>query len=156
MDCSLTFDGNDDTNWYSNKNGYGSNGEQKVDGLYQWAWGTYVEIDLGKEAVITSVQITNNVDAADDDSNYKTVKLGFSNGYQEEVTLSNGKTNEQHTLAYPVETTSVRVTGISTYGVTNDQSWLPADTYTGWRSGMSEIRLFGYEGTNNILFLWVL
>ena len=114
--------------------------------MRQWAWGTYVEINLGKKAIITHVQITNKVDEKDDDSNYKTVKLTFSNGYEEEVNLNNGKKNDKHALKYPVETTLVRVTGVSTWGVTNDQTWLPKNTYTGWRSGMSEIRLFGCEG----------
>ena len=147
VDCAVTFDGDDDTSWYNNKNSYGSNGEPgQIDGLYQWSWGTYVDIQLGKEAVITHVKITNRVDAADDDSNYKTVKLGFSNGYEEEVTLSNGKDNDQYELQYPVQTTSLRVTGVSSWGVTNDLTWLNPDTYTGWRSGLSEIRLFGCEG----------
>ena len=111
--------------------------------MWQWAWGTYVEINLGGEAVITHVQITNKVDNADDYHNYKTVKLGFSNGYEEEITLSNGKYNDPYRLKYYVQTTSLKVTGISTWGVTNDQSWLTKDKFTGFRSGISEISMFG-------------
>jgi hypothetical protein len=118
------------------------------DGLKQWGYNTNVKIIFGTETIVSGVQIINKVDEADFYQNYKEVKLAFSNGYEELVSLSSeGKQNEVFTLALPVETSFVNVVGVKTFGNMGEAgiSWLGdyAHTHTGFRSGISEIRIFG-------------
>jgi len=118
------------------------------DGLVQWGYNTNVKIILGAETVVSGVQIINKVDDADFYENYKQVKLAFSNGYEQLVDLSSeGKQNDAVTLAQPVETSFVNVIGVNTFSNMDGAgiSWLGdnAKYHTGFRSGMSEIRIFG-------------
>ena len=54
-------------------------------------------------------------------------------------------------LEQPVETSFVNVLGVSTFGHMPEDSWLAPyhESHTGFRSGLSEIRIFGCsEGDN--------
>jgi hypothetical protein len=114
----------------------------RQDDLIQWGYNTNVKIILATETVVSGVQIINKVDEADSCTNYKQVKLAFSNGYEELVSLSSeGKQNDVITLAQPVETSFVNVIGVNTFG-NMGEDW-PGTSHTGFRSGMSEIRIFG-------------
>ena len=101
------------------------------------------ESSLGAESIVSGVQITNKVDEEDFYENYREVKLAFSNGYQTLTTLSSaGKANDVTTLEQPVETSFVNILGVSTFGHMPADSWLGV-RHTGFRSGLSEIRVFG-------------
>lgn len=113
------------------------------DGKYQWGYNTNVKIILSKEAVVSGVQIINKVDEPNFYENYKEVKFAFSNGYEKKVTLSSeGKQNEVMNLEQPVETSFVNVLGVSTFGQMPEGHWL-SSSHTGFRSGLSEIRIWG-------------
>jgi len=111
--------------------------------MIQWGYNTNVKIILGAESIVSGVQITNKVDEEDFYENYREVKLAFSNGYQTLTTLSSaGKANDVTTLEQPVETSFVNILGVSTFGHMPADSWLGV-RHTGFRSGLSEIRVFG-------------
>ena len=156
--CENTFDGDESTVWTSGLNGpdYGDSNTFQ-DGLIQWGYNTNVKLIFSSETIITGVQIINKVDDADFYENYKQVKLAFSNGYEEMVTLSSeGKHNDAVVLDQPVESSFVNVRGWNTFGNMADAgiSWIDPHgaSHTGFRSGISEIRVFGCaEGTNVIL-----
>lgn len=104
---------------------------------------------MGTEAIVSGVQIINYKNEDDYDNfstfyeNYKEVKLAFSNGYETQTTLSSaGKANEVTTLEQPVETSFVNVLGVSTFGHMPSEVW-PGVYHTGFRGGLSEIRVFG-------------
>ena len=102
-----------------------------------------MKVILGTEAVVSGVQIINKVNETEFYENYREVKLAFSNGYEELVTLSKyGKANDVHVIATPVQTSFVNIIGISTWGHMPEGHWL-SDFHTGFRSGLSEIRIFG-------------
>ena len=143
--CSNTYDGDDSTVWTSGKNSYSWSQEAYRDGKAQWGYGTNVKIILNKETIVSGVQITNKVDDADFYENYKVVELQFSNGYAKEVELANGKQNPVSTLDSPVATSFVNVFGISTWGAMPDDHFFLNSGHTGFRSGLSEIRVFGCE-----------
>ena len=127
----------------------------KRDGLRQYGYNTNVKIILGEEAIVTGVQIINKVDQKDFYENYKIMKLQFSNGYSKEIELANGKQNDVSKLDSPIKTSFVGVLGISTWGKVPDDFgyWLTwGDGSTGWRSGLSEIRLFGCGGGSFNIF----
>ena len=116
------------------------------DGLIQWGYNTNVKIILGTEAIVSGVQIINKKDEEEFYENYKEVKLAFSNGYETLTTLSSaGKANDVTTLEQPVETSFVNVLGVSTFGHMPSDSWFGDNGvhHTGFRSGLSEIRVFG-------------
>ena len=140
------YDGDESTVWISGQNSvpYKEPGYQRRDGLSQWAYNTNVKIILDNEAIVTGVQIINKVDEADYHENYKAVELQFSNGYAKEIELANGKQNEITSLENPVETSFVTIFGLSTWGQMPDDSWL-SNHHTGFRSGLSEIRVYGCE-----------
>ena len=150
--CENIFDGDESTVWTSGLNSPDYNDENTwQDGLIQWGYNTNVKIILSAETVVSGVQIINKVDQSDSYENYKQVKLAFSNGYEEIVDLSSeGKQNEAVRLAQPVETSFVNIIGVNTFSNMGTDTWL-ADNgvyHTGFRSGMSEIRIFGcVEGT---------
>ena len=100
---------------------------------------------MSKETTVSGVQITNKVDSADFYENYKVVELQFSNGYAKEVELANGKQNPLTTLETPVSTSFINVFGISTWGQMQDDHFFLDGGHTGFRSGLSEIRVFGCE-----------
>ena len=112
-------------------------------GKIQWGYNTNVKINLSKEAIISGVQIINKVDKEDFYENYSRVKLSFSNGYEELLELSSsGKHNEIISLKQPVTSFFVNLKGVSTFGQMPDKHWL-GSSHTGFRSGLSEIRVFG-------------
>ena len=151
--CENTFDGEESTVWTSGLNGpdYDDSNTFK-DGKIQWGYNTNVKIILDKEAVISGVQIINKVDEANFYENYNEIKLAFSNGFEQRVSLSSdGKQNEVMNLEQPVETSFVNVLGVSTFGHMPEDSWLAPyhESHTGFRSGLSEIRIFGCSEGNN-------
>ena len=114
--------------------------------MVQWGYNTNVKIILGREAIVTGVQITNKVDEKDFYENYREVILAFSNGYQTMATLSSaGKANDITKLEQPVETSFVNILGVSTFGRMPSNKWpgTMSNRHTGFRSGLSEIRVFG-------------
>ena len=114
--------------------------------MVQWGYNTNVKIILGTEAIVSGVQIINKVDEEEFYENYKEVKLAFSNGYETLTTLSSaGKANDATTLEQPVETSFVNVLGVSTFGHMPTDTWFGDNGvhHTGFRSGLSEIRVFG-------------
>ena len=156
--CKLVYDEDESTVWTSGLNnlnfGDYTDPRTSIDGVRQYGYNTNVKIILGEEAIVTGVQIINKVDQKDYHENYKIMKLQFSNGYATEIELSNGKQNDVSKLDSPVETSFVDFVGISTWGkVPNDfPKWLSGEGSkwfngsTGWRSGLSEVRVFGCGG----------
>ena len=143
--CANTYDGDESTVWTSGLNSPDYTDPRIYrDGKYQWGLNTNIKIILSKETIVSGVQIINKVDEADYHENYKAVELQFSNGYAKEIELANGKQNEVTTLENPVETSFVNVFGLSTWGQMPDDSWL-SNHHTGFRSGLSEIRVYGCE-----------
>ena len=145
--CEATIDGDEDSVWTSGLNGPDYDDPNTfVDGQAQWGYNTNVKLIFATEAVVTGVQITNKVDEVEFYENYKKVRIVFSNGYEETVTLDpNGKANDIHNLAQPVETSFVNIVGVSTYGYMPEDSWLWTESHfhTGFRSGLAEIKVFG-------------
>ena len=165
--CEQTIDGDEATVWTSGLNGpdYDDPGTFRDDKA-QWGYNTNVKIILNTETVVSGVQIINKIDESEFYENYKEVRIAFSNGYEELVTLSpDGKANPVINMQQPVETSFVNIIGVSTYGHMPDGHWL-SDFHTGFRSGLSEIRIFGCaEGkcssyvhfeVYNIVYIWKL
>ena len=148
--CKLAYDGDESTVWTSGMNSlnFGNYGEPGAfrDGIQQWGFNTNIKIILAKEAVVTGVQIINKKDQENFHENYKIMSLRFSNGYAKDVQLANGKQNEISKLDSPVKTSFVNVVGVTTWGKHPDcgRCW-PPPKGTGWRSGLSEIRVFGCD-----------
>ena len=149
MECDKTIDGDENTVWVSglNKPDYqDSNTHQN--GKTQWGYNTNVKVIFKKKTtVVSGIQIINKVDKEDFYENYKEMKIEFSNGYKRLVTLSShGKHNDILHFEQPVETSFVNVCGISTFGhmPENHKSGL-SSSHTGFRSGLSEIRIFGCD-----------
>ena len=159
----MVYDEDESTVWTSGLNdlNFGDYTDPRIsrDGLRQYGYNTNVKIILGEEAIVTGVQIINKVDQEDFFENYKIMKLQFSNGYSKEISLANGKQNDISKLDDPIKTSFVDVVGISTWGkVPKDfklwgrpATWL-AGIATGWRSGLSEIRVFGCGGGSFRIF----
>ena len=116
---------------------------------YQLGFNTNVKMIFSKETIVTGVQIINKNNKNDSFENYKKMELQFSNTYVKEVELANGKQNNVTILESPVKTSFVNIAGISTWGHLPIQHWVCAGIYpwckrtTGFKSGLSEIRLFG-------------
>ena len=145
--CNNTYDGDESTVWTSNlKRAYYSDPRIKRDGKYQWGLNTGVKIILGKQTIVSGVQVINKVDKVDYHENYKAVELQLSNGYVKEIELANGKQNEVTTLRNPVKTSFVTVFGLSSWGKMPNNHWSKlSNKHTGFRSGLSEIRVYGCE-----------
>ena len=141
--CENTFDGDETTVWTSGLTDY----SKRSNGQWQWGYNTNVKVILDGEAVVTGVQIINKVDEANFYQNYNEIKLAFSNGFERLVSLnSDGKQNERINLEQPVETSFVNVLGVSTFGHIPEAPWCGNSNckrHTGYRSGLSEIRIFG-------------
>ena len=107
---------------------------------------TSVKVILDKETIVSSIQIINKADQKDFYENYKTMKLQFSNGYEKIIKLGNGKMNEPWLLENPLRTSYINFVGITTWGqMPDDHLHLPFPDHTGFRSGLSEIRLYGCD-----------
>ena len=137
--------------WESGRNKITRNVDPKnyADDKYQMGRNTNIKMIFSKETIVTGVQIINKNDKKDSYENYKKMQLQFSNTFVKEVELANGKQNDVFNLEYPVETSFVNVAGLSTWGHMPVQHWICDGIYpwckrtTGFRSGLSEIRLFG-------------
>ena len=77
--------------------------------------------------------------------NYKEVNVAFSNGFTKLISLnSGGKHNEKFIFDHPVKTSFVNIMGVSTFSEMPVDHWLgKCHCHTGFRSGLSEIRIFG-------------
>ena len=94
---------------------------------------------------MSGIQVINKVDKPDFYENYNELKFSFSNGFETLVSLSSsGKQNEIINLDYPVQTSFVNVLGVSTFSHMPEDHWL-GTRHTGFRSGLSEIRIFGCD-----------
>ena len=114
-----------------------------INGVVQWGYNTNVKVIFGEERIVSGVQIINKVEKEDFFENYKLVRLVFSDGFEKLVSLSsNGKQNEITNLEPAVRTSFVNVLGVSTFGHMPKESML-GEANTGFRSGLSEIRIFG-------------
>ena len=139
------MDGDESTVWTSGLNRPNYDDPRMFqDGKSQWGFNTNVKIILDKETIVSGVQIIKKVDQADFHENYKVMELQFSNGYAKEIELANGKQNEVSNLDNPVQTSFVNVVGMTTWGQMPDGHWL-SSRHTGFRSGLSEIRVFGCD-----------
>ena len=144
--CNNAMDGDESTVWTSGLNrAHYEDPRIYRDGKYQWGLNTNVKIILEKETIVSGVQIINKVDQADFYENYKIMELQFSNGYATEIELANGKQNEISNLDNPVQTSFVNVVGMTTWGQMPDDHFFLDGGHTGFRSGLSEIRVFGCE-----------
>ena len=145
--------------WESGRNKITRNVDPKnyADDKYQMGRNTNIKMIFSKETIVTGVQIINKNDKKDSYENYKKMELQFSNTFVKEVELANGKQNDVLSLKYPIETSFVNLEGLSTWGHMPDQHWICNGIYpwcertTGFRSGLSEIRLFGCaEGIDHV------
>ena len=160
--CTNLFDGDDSTVWVSgfNKAPAKSDPRYYVDGKFQWGLNTNIKIIFSKETIVSGVQIINKVDQEDFYENYKTMELQFSNPYTKEIKLANKKENEVMNLENPVQTSFVNFVGLTTWGQMPDNHWICTGVYpyckgmTGFRSGLSEIRVFGCAEGNFFRYIF--
>ena len=141
--CANVFDGDESTVWTSGLNS--ANGKPFIDGKTQMGLNTSVKVILDKETIVSSIQIINKADQKDFYENYKTMKLQFSNGYEKIVKLRNGKMNEPLLLENTLRTSYINFVGITTWGDQRDAEFFPDPDITGFRCGLSEIRLYGCD-----------
>ena len=141
--CERVFDDDESTQWTSSRNSIRGLPGVMRDGLYQWGYDTFVNIILRKEKIISGIQIINKVDKKDFYENYKEVNLKLSNDYDKYLQLANGKQNDINSLNPSVRTSYVNVTGLSNWGHVPKN--LRLGKSTGFRSGFSEIRLYGCD-----------
>ena len=80
------------------------------------------------------------------------MELQFSNGYATEIELANGKQNEISSLDNPVQTSFVNVVGMTTWGQMPDDHFFLDGGHTAFRSGLSEIRVFGCDEGNQLSY----
>ena len=143
--CTNVIDGDESTVWASGLNSIVNAQERLIDGKVQWGFNTSIKVILDKETIVSSVQITNKVDQKDFYENYKTMKLQFSNGYVKIIKLGNGKMNEPWLLENPLRTSYINFVGITTWGDQRDAEIFSNPDITGFRCGLSEIRLYGCD-----------
>ena len=116
-----------------------------VDHKIQWGYNTFVKLLFKKELVVTGVQIINKVEDEYFYENYKDVMISFSDGFEKQVSLSpSGKQNRVFTLEHPVQSSFVNILGVSTFSHM-PEGHFPGTRHSGYRSGISEIRIFGCD-----------